>query len=61
MRKLVIKIKASTHEINLDDYYEADEEINSDDLYDYHIHEVVSQPDYETVVVDEDGNKIEID
>ena len=53
MRKLVVEIKASTVEIDLDGYYDEDEEIDSDGLYDGFIHEIITQPDYDWKIVNE--------
>lgn len=57
MRKLVIRIHASETEYNLDGYYDEDEELNFDSLYDGFIHEVITQPSYDWEVVDENGKK----
>lgn len=61
MRKLVVRIHASQHEVELDDYLEPDEEIYYDNLYDYFIHEIITQPNYEYVVVDENGKEIKVE
>lgn len=50
-RRLVIEIKPSTAEFDLDDYEEEGEEYTDDQLYDYFIHEVITQPDYDWKIV----------
>lgn len=60
MNKLMVSIKASEHEMILDDYYEDGEPFGYDDLYDYFIHEIITQPNYEWKVVDEFGEEVEI-
>ena len=60
MRKLVVRIHASTVEYDLDDFYEEDEELNSDSLYDGFVHEAVTNPDYDWVVIDENGKEVDL-
>ena len=51
MRTLRVEIKPSVSEIELDDYYDEDEELNFDGLYDGFIHEIITQPEYEWEIV----------
>lgn len=55
MRKLIVRIEASVHEVDLDNFYDEGEELNNDVLSDDFIHEIVTQPNYtwEVVEVDE--------
>ena len=53
MRKLIINIEASSHEFDLDGYYDEDEEIDNDSLYDGFVHEVITNPKYTWKVVEE--------
>ena len=46
-RKLIIHIHESTTEIELDDYFDAGEDMDFDALYYGFIHEVITRPDYD--------------
>ena len=61
MRKLIVEIESSVVEIDLDDFYDPEEELNPDGLYDGFIHEIITQPDYSWKVVDDEGNDIEVE
>lgn len=61
MRKLIVEISASKTEQELDEdiYIEGEDSIlDPDSLYDFYIHEIVTQPDYTWKVVDEEGNDV---
>lgn len=60
MRKLVVRIYGSESEIDLDGFYDEDEELDRDSLYDGFIHEIITQPSYYWVVVDENGKEVEV-
>lgn len=60
MRKLIIEIEASVVEIDLDHFYNEDEELDPDGLYDGFIHEIITQPEYSWKVVGDDGEEIEV-
>lgn len=51
--KLIVKIEASVTEIDLDDYFDEDEDQEDFDmLYDGFIHEIITNSDYTYEVVD---------
>ena len=51
MRTLRVEIKPSVSEIELDDYYDEDEEIDDDSLYEGFIYEIKTNPEYEWEIV----------
>lgn len=59
--KLIVNIEASTVEVDLDGYYDSEDELDSDSLYDGFVYEIITQPDYDWKVVDDDGNEVELD
>lgn len=56
MRKLIVDIEASHIEQEIEWYEKTP--LDPDSLYDYWIHEIVTQPNYTWKVVDEEGNDV---